>query len=282
MIAKQSLVRPIIRNPGKHKEIHIFTIGIDAGMEITKAVILKEKDITAWAAIPGGRESTAQVARRALDQVIERAGAAERDVGTIVATGLGRDYVTFTKQKQPEFLCLACGINFLMPSARILLDLGTRKSIAIKCLGGKALKLAPSSKCAAGTGTYLKMVADIFNLTLEQMSELSFKSKTDIEIQTTCAVFAESEIISLIHNGAREEDILKGVFRGLAERLYPQLLEIGIEKEIAITGGFARNKAIIAALEVAVGFPLLVPENPIITGALGAALIGQRKRSEKA
>jgi (R)-2-hydroxyacyl-CoA dehydratese activating ATPase len=262
--------------------LNIFTVGIDAGMEITKAVILQEKDITAWAAIPGGREPAAQVARRALDQVMERVGAAERDIDYIVATGMGRDYVTLTEHKQPEFLCLVSGINFLIPSTRILLDLGTRKSLAIKCQGGKALKLAPSSKCAAGTGTYLKMVANIFNLTIEQMSELSFKSKSDVEIQTTCAVFAESEIISLIHNGAREEDILRGVFRGLAERLYPQLLEIGIEKEIVITGGFARNKAIIAALEAIVGFPLLVPENPIITGALGAALIGQAKRSKMA
>jgi (R)-2-hydroxyacyl-CoA dehydratese activating ATPase len=262
------------------QEFEIFTVGIDAGMEITKAVILQENEVSAWAAIPGGRESTAQVARRALDQVLERAGVEESDIGSTVATGLGRDYVTFAEQKQPEFLCLASAINFLVPSTRILLDLGTRKSIAIKCHGGKALKLGSSSKCAAGTGTYLKMVANIFNLTIEQMSELSFKSKTNIEIQTTCAVFAESEIISLIHNGAREEDILKGVFRGLAERLYPQLLEIGIEKDIAITGGFAGNKAIIAALEVTLGFPLLVPDNPIITGALGAALIGQTTRSK--
>jgi predicted CoA-substrate-specific enzyme activase len=245
-------------------------------VEITKAVILKEKDITAWAAIPGGSESTAQVARRALDQVMDRAGVAAKDIDYIIATGMGRDYVTFASQKLPEFLCLASGINFLLPHTRILLDLGTRKSIAIKCHGGKALKLAPSSKCAAGTGTYLKMVANIFNLTTEQMSELFFKSQEDVEIQTTCAVFAESEIISLIHNGVRVEDILGGVFRGLAERIYPQILEIGIEKEIAVAGGFARNKAIIAALEVMVGFPLLVPENPVIIGALGAALIGQK------
>lgn len=245
-------------------------------------MILRERDIRVWAAIPGGRESTAQVARRALDQVMEKAGTAASDIDSIIATGIGRDYVDVANQKLPEFLCLASGINLLAPTTRILLDLGTRKSIAIKCQGGKAFKMAPSSKCAAGTGAYLKMVADIFSLTTEQMSELSFKSRADLEIQTTCAVFAESEIISLIHNGARVEDILRGVFRGLAERIYPQLLEIGIEKEITLTGGFARNKAIIAALEAMVGFPLLVPDNPLIVGALGAALIGQKKRSETA
>jgi (R)-2-hydroxyacyl-CoA dehydratese activating ATPase len=271
------LASPIIEN---RQETEIITAGIDAGMEITKAVVLRDKEIIAWAAIPGGREPTAQVAHRALEQVMEKAGAAEGDIDLIIATGMGRDYIPFAGQKLPEFLCLASGIDSLAPSARILLDLGTRQSIAIKCRGGKALKLAPSSKCAAGTGTYLKMVANLFNLNLEQMSDLALNSRSEVEIQTTCAVFAESEIISLIHNGARKEDILRGVFRGLAERLYPQLLEIGIEKEIAVTGGYARNKAIITSLEAMVGFPLLVPDNPIIAGALGAALIGQRKRSE--
>lgn len=214
--------------------------------------------------------------------MLERSGGEEKDIEFIVCTGMGREYVTFARQKLPEFMCLARAIDFLTPAARILLDLGARQSIAIKCRGGKALKLAPSSKCAAGTGAYLKMVANIFNLTVDQMSELSFNAKADLEIQTTCAVFAESEIISLIHNSAGAADILRGVFRGLAERLYPQLLEIGIEKEIAVTGGYAGNKAIIAALETLAGFRLLVPENPIITGALGAALIGQTRRSETA
>jgi len=248
-------------------------------MDITKAVIFNGNDVTARAAIPGGRESADKTARKALEQVMEQAGAESADIDNVAATGIGRDYITFADQKLPEFLCLVSGIDRLLPSTRIVLDLGTRKSLAIKCRNGKTLKMAPSSKCAAGTGTYLKMVANIFNLSIEEMSELSFKAKADLEIQTTCAVFAESEIISLIHNGARPEDILKGVFRGMAERIYPQLLEIGIEKEVALTGGFARNKAIVAALEVMAGFPLLVPENPAFVGALGAAIIGRKNRS---
>jgi predicted CoA-substrate-specific enzyme activase len=244
-------------------------------MEITKAVILIKEKEPEWITIPGGMESTAETAQRALVQVVEKAGISTKDVGYISATGVGSQYITFANQRLPEFLCVARGIDSLIPSTRILLDLGARKSMAIKCNRGKITKISASSKCAAGTGTYLKMVANIFNINTEEMSCLSFKSKENLEIQTNCAVFAESEIISLIHNGARPEDILRGVFRGLAGRIYPQLLELGIEKDVAVVGGFARNKALVAALEQMLGFKIMVPENPEITCALGAALIGQ-------
>jgi predicted CoA-substrate-specific enzyme activase len=248
-------------------------------MEITKAVLLKEKKSLEWVAIPGGMESTDQVAQKALKLVTEKAGISVNDISSIKATGVGSQYVSFTHDNLPEFLCLARGIDYLLPSVKVLLDLGARKSLAMRCSRGKATKLAASSKCAAGTGTYLKMVADLFHINTDEMSDLSFKSKSNLEIQTTCAVFAESEIISLIHGGAKPEDIMRAVFRGLAGRIYPQLLEIGIEKDVAVVGGFATNKALKAALEEALGFEILVPENPGVVSALGAALTGQEKRS---
>jgi predicted CoA-substrate-specific enzyme activase len=242
-------------------------------MEVTKAVILQGKKDYAWFTIPGGRESTAQVAQRALNQVAAKAGVLVKDIDSIAATGEGRDYVTFAGQKLPEFLCLAKGIDFLQSSTRTLLDLGARKSLAIKCEGGKATKLSSSSKCAAGTGSYLKVVANVLGINIGEMSEISFKSRATVEIQSTCAVFAESEIISLVHDGAKPEDIIKGVFRGIAGRIYPQLLEVGVQQDLAVVGGFARSKAMVEALENMVGIKILVPENPEIVGALGAALI---------
>ena len=248
-------------------------------MEFTKAVILAGGKEPVWVSIPGGMESTAETAKKALRQAAEKAGIPVNGISNITATGAGSQYIEFTDKKLPEFLCLAMGIDSVLPSTKVLLDLGSRKSLAVKCSRGKAIKLAASSKCAAGTGAYLKMVANIFNINTDEMSELSFKSKENLEIQTTCAVFAESEIISLIHNGARPEDILRGVFRGLAGRIYPQLLELGIEKDVSVTGGYARNKALVAALEETLGFKIIIPENPEIIVALGAALIGQGSRS---
>ena len=248
-------------------------------MEITKAVVLKgEKDFD-YISLPGGRESTAQVARGALHRVIEKAGISAHDIGFIVATGMGREQVTFADQKLPEFLCLARGIDFIWPSARTLLDLGTRKSLIMKCNGGKAIKVASNNKCAAGTGAFLKMAANILNVSVDGMSELSFKSKANLDIQSTCAVFAESEIISLIHNGAKPEDILRAIFKGLSGRIYSQLLEVGINKDVVAVGGIARIQALIAALEEMAGCRIQIPENPDIIGALGAAIIGQKQRS---
>ncbi len=248
-------------------------------MEITKAVILKgEKDFD-YITLSGGRESAAQTARKALNQLIEKAGISVKDVNFIVATGLGREQITFANQNLPEFLCLVRGIDFLWSSTRTLLDLGARKSLVIKCNGGKAIKVATSSKCAAGTGTFLKMVANILSTSVDRMSELSLKSKTEVDIQSICAVFAESEIISLIHNGAKPEDILKGVFKGLAGRIYPQLLEVGINEDVVAVGGITRIRALITALEEMAKCRIQVLENPDITGALGAAIIGQKSRS---
>ena len=110
------------------------------------------------------------------------------------------------------------------------------------------------------------------------MDKLSFKSKENLEILSNCSVFAESEIISLVHGGARPEDIIRGIFRGLAGRIFSQVLELGTEKDITLVGGAANSKAMIAALEEKLGFKILVPENPKTVAALGAALIGQEMK----
>jgi predicted CoA-substrate-specific enzyme activase len=249
-------------------------------METTKVVLLKEENNFDWVINPAGRVSTAQAAQAALNQAAEKADISVKDIDCIIATGTGRQYVSFAHQAVPEFLCLAEGIDILLPSVRILLDLGARKSLAVKCHGGKAMKTALSDKCAAGTGAFLEMLAAILKIDIRQMDDLFFNAKRDLELQSTCAVFAESEMISLVHGGARPEDIVRGVFRGLAGRVYPQLFELGIEKDIAVVGGIAGSKAMIAALEEMVGFKILVPENPQIAGALGAAHMARAQRSK--
>ncbi len=116
-------------------------------------------------------------------------------------------------------------------------------------------------------------MANTLKVNLNEIDNLFFKSKENLEIQSTCAVFAESEIISLIHSNYQKESIVRAVFRGLAGKLYSQLLELGIEGDIAVVGGISKSKAMIAALEEKVGRKVVVPENPEIIGALGAAII---------
>lgn len=244
-------------------------------------MILNGKVDPEWVVIPGGIESTAKVAQTALNEVAKKAGVSVKDIGHIIATGAGREHIPWANQKVMEFLCLAKGIDFLLPPTRTLIDLGAGKSLAVKCSGGKVIKVATSGKCASGTGIFLEMAASVLSLNISDMDELFFKSKKNLEIVSLCAVFAESEIISLVHDGVKLEDIIRGVFMGLAGRVYSQLMDLGIEKDIAVVGGVLKNKAMIAALEERVGFNILVPENPEIVGALGAALIAQEARSEQ-
>jgi predicted CoA-substrate-specific enzyme activase len=253
----------------------IITAGLDAGMDRTKALILKDGEKPIWNILPGGTDSAAEVARKALNALADKAGIGLSDIQHITATGTGRSYITFADLEAPEFQCLAKGIHEVLPSTRILLDLGARKSLAVKCAAGRTLKVASSSKCASGTGTYLEMVSSILGIDVDEMTPLALQSDKDVTIQSTCAVFAESEIISLVHDGHKPEDIVWGVFRGMSGRIYPQLLELGLEQDIAVVGGVARSKAMISALEAMVGFALKVPENPEIVGALGAALLGR-------
>jgi (R)-2-hydroxyacyl-CoA dehydratese activating ATPase len=248
-------------------------------METTKAVIIRNNKEYFWAVVQGGTESTILSAQIALKQVLEKAHVTLNDIEYLIATGRGKEYITFANMDLTESLCLAKGINFLLPSTRTLIDLGSRKSLALKCRDGKVIKLATSNKCAAGTGTYLEMVSNILKTDISKMSEMYFKSQEKLEIQSICVVFAESEIISLVHEGVKPEDIIKGVFRGLAERIYSQLLELGVESDFAVVGGVARSKAMIVALEELVGIKATVPENPEIVSALGAAIIAQEKRS---
>jgi predicted CoA-substrate-specific enzyme activase len=148
----------------------------------------------------------------------------------------------------------------------------------VKCTRGKAIKIIASNKCASGNGAYLEVIKNVFNFNNSDLDNMFFQSRSNIEIQSTCAVFAESEIISLLHSGIKPEDIVRGVFKGLAGRIYSQLLELGIEKEIALVGGVAKSKAIVVALEEILGMKIFVPENTEIVSALGASLIAQETK----
>ena len=228
---------------------------------------------------PGDEKSAAEAAEIALAEAAGRALVSVNNIANIVATGVYREFIPFASDKKPEFLCLAKGINHIFPSARTLLDLGARKSLAVKCSGGKAVKTITSNRCAAGNGAYLEIVKNVLNLKNDDFDTLFFQSSSSLEIQSTCAVFAESEIISMLHNGVKTEDIVRGIFKGLAGRIYSQILELGIEKEIVLVGGVAKSKALVALLDELLGFKIFVPENTEVVGALGASLIAQESRS---
>jgi (R)-2-hydroxyacyl-CoA dehydratese activating ATPase len=250
--------------------------GIDVGARSTKAVVLREGDLFS-AALNNGSQAGGAVAERVFQNVLRKADVSACDVEHVIATGQGKQFVTFASHMELDSVCLAKGIEFFSPSAQTVVDIGARKCLAVKCRKGRALGTMANDRCAAGTGLFLEKLADILCTPLGEMGELSLKSKEQLEIVATCGVFIESEVISLIHSKKRPEDILKAIFAGIAERITPLLTTLGLEKDVAVAGGVARNRGVVKAMEDSIGCEIFVPENPEIVAALGAALIGKEK-----
>lgn len=254
----------------------MISAGIDVGIRNVKAVLVNGSYLLSYAVVPAGKEAAGVVAESALRRTLEEAGIHSKQIGHLAVTGAGKGYIASIQEQLPEFLCLAKGIHRLLPSTGTLLDLGAHKALALRCREGTAVRTATNDKCAGGTSAYLEMAAKVLGIEVGEMAALSMKSKERLEVTSICAVFAESEIISLIHMKKKPEDILKGVFRGLAQRVYSLLVEVGLDQNIAIVGGVAKNSGVVKAIEELVGYPISVPSNPDIVGALGAALIAEK------
>lgn len=257
----------------------MITAGIDIGTETTKVVILDNNEVIAREVLIGGDEDAVGLGKKALEQATAKAGIELTDIKNIIATGLVGINIPFASGQVAESMCIARGVERVLPSTMIALDLGASKSLVVKCNHGKPIKIARNGKCAAGTGKYLEIVSKLLGVETDEMTGLFLKSKADIDFQSTCAVFLESEVISLIHMKTSPEDIARGAIMGLAKRTYPLLLDVGLEEKITLVGGLAGNRGIAIALEELLGQKLLVPPEPQIVAALGAAIIARERAS---
>jgi predicted CoA-substrate-specific enzyme activase len=254
------------------------TAGVDAGAENTKVVILKENRILSHSIIPQGIEGVLPVVQRAMQEALTMTGIQLNDIENIVATGIGSEYVPFAGSQATESSCCARAGSWLCPSMNTIIDMGANKCLVVKCQNGRPLNTVRNDRCASGTGRFLKVAAKPLGVDVEEMGRLSLQSQREVEISSTCAVFAESEIISLIHLKHRPEDIAKAVFRGLAQRIYTLMLKVGFEQDLMMVGGIASNIGMVKAIEDLARCRVIVPENPILAGALGAALIAAERR----
>jgi predicted CoA-substrate-specific enzyme activase len=250
-------------------------VGLDIGSMTTKAVVLDGDKISSSVIVASGEE-VESTARDAVEQVT---AACESDDGAdlyVVSTGIGGKSVSLSKQQKSVTTCLARGIHNLFPSARMLIDMGA-ESITIVKLNerGRISDWLGHDKCAAGTGIFLQQMAKLMQMPLEEMATLSLKAKAAADITSTCAVFAESEVISHVHRDppTPREDIVAGIYSSLVSRVMALAKRVGIEKDVAVSGGVALNVGLINTLEKELGFKVLVPEKPQLVAALGAAIV---------
>jgi len=250
--------------------------GIDIGSTMTKVVIADEKEKVLAAHIgPTGAEHR-HLALRVMDETIARAGLTFAALDFIVATGYGRINVPFSDKQITEITCHARGIRALFASAKIIIDIGGQDSKGIKLdADGKVSDFVMNDKCAAGTGRFLEVIAETLGIALADMGAIALAAEGVVQISNMCTVFAEHEVTSRLAEGAGVPEIVAGLHQAIAGRVVNMTRRLGLEKDLVVTGGGAKNAGLVEAIAAQVGFAVLTPPEPFITGALGAALAGK-------
>jgi len=250
-----------------------YFAGIDIGSTMTKVVIFSDK-IEASLIGPTGAEHR-KLANRVMEEALDKANLGFEDLAYIVATGYGRINVPFADRQVTEITCHAKALYHLLPTVKTIVDIGGQDSKGIKINDGKVTSFVMNDKCAAGTGRFLEIIADSLGIPLEKLGEISLTAQVAAEISSTCTVFAEHEVINKLASGESIANLVAGIHESAATRVYSLVKKLKIEPDVAITGGGAKNIGLVKALEGKFGFPVLVPPEPLITGALGAALVGK-------
>jgi len=256
----------------------MISAGIDMGAKNIKVVILENNKILSKGMTLAGMEEK-ESAKRIFDEALSRAGLRLEDIGHITATGAGKKGAPYAQDEVTEVGADAKGATFLFPQARTVIDVGAEEGRAMRCdQNGRVIDFVINEKCAAGAGAFTESMARALEVSLVEFGRLSFQSTRSIPMNAQCAVFAESEVVSLIHAKTPKADISRAIHDAIADRIISLVRRIGIEKEVVLIGGLACNPGFVDALKRGLEMEILVPEDKEFVGALGAALVAQERR----
>jgi predicted CoA-substrate-specific enzyme activase len=251
--------------------------GLDVGSVAAKAVIIENGEIKGYHLTPAGSDYRI-AAQKAMEEALAKVGLSLRDVTNTVATGYGANNVDFASQQVTDISCCARGISHIFPAVRTVIDVGGQASKVIRVNAeGKATNFVISERCAAGSGRFLQIIARVLGIDLDSVGPLSLQAKNPVTYTTGCAVFGESEAVSRVAEGTRKEDILAGVHNSIAAKISNLIDRVGLEEECAFAGGGALDVGLIERVEEKLGVHLLVPPQPQIIAALGAALVAEER-----
>ena len=248
-------------------------MGIDIGSAYSKGVIIKDFRLVASHIIISGANyrTSAETIRT---ELIRKANLTQDDIANTVATGSGADNVYFANQKANDIVCTARGINNVFPQARTVIDVASQSTRVIRLNEeGIVTNFTVSEKCAAGSGRFIEVIANVLRIDLSDFSPLAARSKNPITFSTGCAVFGESEAITRVSEGIPKEDIAAGVNKALASKISSLVKKLKLEDPCAVCGGGALNIALVKTIEGELDTTLLVPPYPQLVTALGAAII---------
>lgn len=260
-------------------ESRIYVAGCDVGSTTGKALIMGDGEVLGHSIVPCAVRPE-MTAEQALSLALREAGLVQRDeLAYVVGTGYGRVRIPFADENVSEITCHGLGAFHLNPRDRTLIDIGGQDCKVIRISPqGRVVDFAMNDKCAAGTGRFFEAMSRVLEVSLERLSELSLLSEKPAQITSQCSVFAESEVITLLNEGVDIEDIAAGINEAIAARLASLVRKVGVEEEVSVSGGCAKNQGLILALERKLAVKLKpLGMDPQLIGALGAAIIAGRR-----
>ncbi|MDP2644781.1 MAG: acyl-CoA dehydratase activase [Desulfobacterales bacterium] len=254
----------------------MITAGVDVGNNTVKAVIARDKKILSWAIMKTVGDMN-RLAAQVVQTAAQRAGLKFGDIAKSVSTGAGREEVKFVADCFSSTLCSAVGSSVIFPLVETGIDVGAEECRAFRGSGrGDVIDFFMNDKCAAGVGMFIEMMARVLEVPIEEAGALSLESSKELALSTSCVVFAESEVISLINQGESRADLLQAIHTVAAMKASGLLRKVGAVRQVVVMGGVALNSGFIDRLKCFMKLDVLIPENPQIVGAFGAALLAQR------
>lgn len=251
----------------------VVAIGIDAGSTTCKLVAVDSDGLLVGSLLEPTEPRVELQVQRMLEML--RQGLELGENVPAIATGYGRKLIKQAARNLTEITCHAKGVFGDLGKAGTLIDIGGQDSKVIQVGDdGRPVDFMMNDKCAAGTGRFLEYTAARLGVSVEELGARALSASREEPISSTCTVFAESEIISLIARGADPDAILRGLHRSLVGRVVSMVRSVGIEPPVMLSGGVARNEAVRAMIAEATGQDVIVPKEPQLMGAYGAALLG--------
>ncbi len=258
----------------------MFTLGIDIGSTTSKCVILKDgTEIVATSLVKSGIGTNGP--KIVVDEILAKANLKLKDIAHTTATGYGRNRSEIANSQMSELSCHTIGVHFVFPNVKTIIDIGGQDA-KVMSVGADGImqNFLMNDKCAAGTGRFLDVMANILQIDISELEVYAAKATNEVKISSTCTVFAESEVISQLTNGVELPDLVKGICESVAGRVSALAKRIGIKDDVVMSGGVAQNGGVRTALEKALGTKVYHSELSQYMGALGAAIFANKKANK--
>jgi benzoyl-CoA reductase subunit D len=252
----------------------MITVGIDCGAKNTKTVVLKDGEILGKGSVLTGFDPE-KAAEDSLAQAVDGAGISREDIEKIGGTGSGSNSIKMADVLINDTKAMGKGAHYFFSNARTVVDVGAEEGRAAKLDGkGNPVDFAINEKCAAGAGAFIEAMARSLSVTVEEMGPLALKSEKKIPMNAQCVIFAESEVVGLIHAKTDKADISKAIHDAMASRIVSMIRQVGVHEDVVMIGGVARNPGFVGLMKTELHVEnLFIPEEPELGAAVGAAVL---------